>query len=118
MISRSTTCSRASGGGPAGCSRCCTAWPRRGRGSSRPRPGGVLGHDTLNATELSRGRAVTLDERVRPAVAGMHDPELFVDPRILVDECARHGVRLAVRGLRPAALDLARWLATRRGAVA
>ncbi len=27
-------------------------------------------------------------------------------------------VRLAVRGLRPAALDLARWLATRRGAVA
>jgi 2-polyprenyl-6-hydroxyphenyl methylase / 3-demethylubiquinone-9 3-methyltransferase len=82
------------------------------------RPGGVLVLDTLNATAASRFLAVTLAERIEPAVAGMHDPELFVDPRILVDECARHGVRLAVRGLRPAALDLARWLATRRGAVA
>ena len=82
------------------------------------RPGGVLVLDTLNATAVSRLLAVTLAERIEPAVAGMHDPGLFVDPRILVDECARHGVRLAVRGLRPAALDLARWLATRRGAVA
>ncbi len=82
------------------------------------RPGGVLVLDTLNATRLSRFLAVTLAERIDPRVAGLHDPELFVEPRILVKECARYGVRLAVRGLRPAALDMARWLATRRGAVA
>ncbi len=82
------------------------------------RPGGVLVLDTLNATALSRFLAVTVAERIDPTIAGLHDPDLFVDPRILVNECARHGVRLAVRGLRPAALDLARWLATRRGAVA
>ena len=81
------------------------------------RPGGVLVIDTLNATALSRFLAVTLAERIEPAIAGLHDPELFVSPRILVDECARHGVRLGVRGLRPAALDLARWLVTRRGTV-
>ena len=81
------------------------------------RPGGVLVLDTLNATALSRFLAVTLAERIEPAIAGLHDPELFVSPRILVDECARHGVRLGVRGLRPAALDLARWLVTRRGTV-
>jgi 2-polyprenyl-6-hydroxyphenyl methylase / 3-demethylubiquinone-9 3-methyltransferase len=81
------------------------------------RPGGVLVLDTLNATVLSRFLAVTVAERIEPTIAGLHDPELFVSPRILVDECARHGVRLGVRGLRPAALDMARWLATRRGAV-
>jgi 2-polyprenyl-6-hydroxyphenyl methylase/3-demethylubiquinone-9 3-methyltransferase len=81
------------------------------------RPGGLLVLDTLNATALCRFLAVTVAERVEPTIAGLHDPELFVDPRILMDECARHGVRLAVRGLRPAALEFARWLATRRGAV-
>ena len=81
------------------------------------RPGGVLVLDTLNATRLARLLAVTLAERVDPTIAGLHDPDLFVRPRILVNEFARYGVRLAVRGLRPAALDLARWLATRRGAV-
>jgi 2-polyprenyl-6-hydroxyphenyl methylase/3-demethylubiquinone-9 3-methyltransferase len=82
------------------------------------RPGGLLVLDTLNATWLCRFLAVTLAERIDPTIAGLHDPDLFVDPRILVDECARHGVRLAVRGLRPALPAMARWLATRRGAVA
>ncbi len=81
------------------------------------RPGGLLVADTLNATGLSRFLAVTVAERVDPTIAGIHDPELFVAPRILMNECARHGVRLAVRGLRPSAVELARWLATRRGAV-
>ena len=42
----------------------------------------------------------------------------FVNPDVLVSECARHGVRLSVRGIRPAATGLARWLLTRRGTVA
>jgi 2-polyprenyl-6-hydroxyphenyl methylase / 3-demethylubiquinone-9 3-methyltransferase len=83
------------------------------------RPGGVLVLDTLNATPLARLVAVTIGERI-PGVAprGIHDPNLFVDPRILVSECARHGVRLSVRGIRPAAAGLVRWLVTRRGSVA
>lgn len=82
------------------------------------RPGGLLVLDTLNATPLSRFVAVTVAERVPGiAVKGIHDPNLFVDPRVLVDECAAHGVSLRVRGIRPAAPGLARWLVTRRGEV-
>jgi 2-polyprenyl-6-hydroxyphenyl methylase/3-demethylubiquinone-9 3-methyltransferase len=82
------------------------------------RPGGLLVLDTLNATWLARFLAVTVAERLVPSVAGIHDPELFVDPGGLVRECARHGVRLRVRGLRPELAAMARWLVTRRGAVA
>ncbi len=82
------------------------------------RPGGLLVLDTLNATRLARFLAVTVAERLAPSVAGIHDPDLFVDPRVLTRECARHGVRLAVRGLRPELPAMARWLVTRRGAVA
>jgi 2-polyprenyl-6-hydroxyphenyl methylase/3-demethylubiquinone-9 3-methyltransferase len=81
------------------------------------RPGGLLILDTLNATRLARFLAVTVAERLAPSVAGLHDPDLFVDPRVLVRECARHGVRLAVRGLRPRVPAMARWLVTRRGVV-
>jgi 2-polyprenyl-6-hydroxyphenyl methylase / 3-demethylubiquinone-9 3-methyltransferase len=83
------------------------------------RPGGLLVLDTLNATPLARLIAVTIGERI-PGVAprGIHDPALFVAPRVLVDECAGHGVRLEVRGVRPSAAGLGRWLVTRRGAVA
>ncbi len=82
------------------------------------RPGGLLVLDTLNATPLARLVAVTIGERL-PGVAprGIHDPKLFVDPRVLVDECAAHGVRLSVRGIRPSAIGLGRWLITRKGAV-
>jgi 2-polyprenyl-6-hydroxyphenyl methylase/3-demethylubiquinone-9 3-methyltransferase len=82
------------------------------------RPGGLLLLDTLNATRLSRFVAVTVAERLVPGIAGIHDPDLFVDPGVLRSECARHGVRLAVRGLRPELPAMARWLVTGRGAVA
>ena len=54
-----------------------------------------------------------------PGVAphGIHDPNLFVDRRVLVDECARHGVVLRTNGLRPQVGAMLRWLATRRGEV-
>jgi 2-polyprenyl-6-hydroxyphenyl methylase/3-demethylubiquinone-9 3-methyltransferase len=45
---------------------------------------------------------------------GIHDPALFVDPRLLAIECARHGVRLEVRGVRPTVSGVLRWL-LRRG---
>ena len=81
------------------------------------RPGGLLVLDTLNATRLARFLAVTVAERVVPQAAGVHDPDLFVDPARLTRECARHGVRLVVRGLRPRFPAMARWLVTRRGGV-
>jgi 2-polyprenyl-6-hydroxyphenyl methylase/3-demethylubiquinone-9 3-methyltransferase len=81
------------------------------------RPGGLLVLDTINATALSRFFAITLAERIDPTIAGIHDPNLFVDPRVLMDECARHGVLLRLRGLRPSMHEMVRWLFTRRGAV-
>lgn len=82
------------------------------------RPGGLLVADTLNATWVARLVAVTVGERL-PGVAprGVHDPALFVPPDRLRAECARHGVDLRVRGIRPAAGPLLRWLFTRRGEV-
>ena len=82
------------------------------------RPGGLLVLDTINATRRARFIAVTVAERV-PGLApkGIHDPRYFVSPRVLRDACAPHGVRLTVRGIRPAAASLARWLLTRRGVV-
>ena len=81
------------------------------------RPGGLLVLDTVNDNALSRFVTVTLGERLGLAPVGLHDPALFVDPRRLIDECARGGVRLQVRGVRPSATGLARWL-TRRPAPA
>jgi 2-polyprenyl-6-hydroxyphenyl methylase/3-demethylubiquinone-9 3-methyltransferase len=74
------------------------------------RPGGLLVLDTLNDTRLGRFVTVTLGERFRAAPSGIHDPELFVDPGELTTECAKHGVRLWVRGLRPSVAGLIRWL--------
>jgi 2-polyprenyl-6-hydroxyphenyl methylase/3-demethylubiquinone-9 3-methyltransferase len=82
------------------------------------RPGGLLVADTLNATAVSRLVAVTIGERLPGgAPPGIHDPALFVPPDRLVAECARHGVRLRVRGIRPAIVPLLRWFVTRRGEV-
>jgi 2-polyprenyl-6-hydroxyphenyl methylase/3-demethylubiquinone-9 3-methyltransferase len=82
------------------------------------RPGGLLVLDTINATWWARFLAVTLAERI-PGLAprGIHDPRLFVAPDALREACAEHGVRLTVRGIRPAAASLGRWLITRRGTV-
>jgi 2-polyprenyl-6-hydroxyphenyl methylase / 3-demethylubiquinone-9 3-methyltransferase len=79
------------------------------------RPGGLLVLDTLNDTPLSRLIAVTVAERVPGVPRGLHDPALFVDPGRLAALCARHGVRLSVRGVRPTVWGTLRWVATRRG---
>jgi len=82
------------------------------------RPGGTLVLDTINATAVGRFITVTLGERVPGgAPKGIHDPSLFVPPRLLIEECARHGLRLTVRGIRPAVGQMLRWLITRRGEV-
>ena len=74
------------------------------------RPGGLLVLDTVNGTRLSRFLTVTLGERFGVAPVGLHDPDLFVDPGELTAECAKHGVPLLVRGLRPSVTGLIRWL--------
>jgi 2-polyprenyl-6-hydroxyphenyl methylase / 3-demethylubiquinone-9 3-methyltransferase len=77
------------------------------------RPGGLLVLDTLNATLVSRLLAVSVGERIPGVPRGIHDPKLFVPPRRLVGECARHGVKLEIRGIRPTVPSLLRWLVTR-----
>ncbi len=77
------------------------------------RPGGRVVLDTVNSTALSRFITVTLGERLGVAPVGLHDPALFVSPRRLRAEFARHGVRLAVRGVRPTFSGLMRWLVLR-----
>jgi 2-polyprenyl-6-hydroxyphenyl methylase/3-demethylubiquinone-9 3-methyltransferase len=44
------------------------------------------------------------------APPGLHDPALFVDRKVLVAECARHGVQLQLTGLRPSLWSVLRWL--------
>jgi 2-polyprenyl-6-hydroxyphenyl methylase/3-demethylubiquinone-9 3-methyltransferase len=73
------------------------------------RPGGLLVLDTLADTALCRLVAVELAERLGLAPRGVHDPALFVDRARLVSECARHGVRLVLRGIRPSLPDLLAW---------
>jgi len=80
------------------------------------RPGGLLVLDTVNDTRLGRFVTVTLGERVGAAPVGLHDPDLFVNPGELTTECAKHGVRLRVRGLRPSTVGLVRWLFLPTGA--
>jgi 2-polyprenyl-6-hydroxyphenyl methylase/3-demethylubiquinone-9 3-methyltransferase len=82
------------------------------------RPGGLLVLDTLNATALSRFLTITVAERIPGVPVGIHDPDLYVNPQMLMSECARFGVRLEIRGLRPRLPAMLWWLATRRGAVA
>jgi 2-polyprenyl-6-hydroxyphenyl methylase/3-demethylubiquinone-9 3-methyltransferase len=75
------------------------------------RPGGLVVLDTVNDTALGRFVTVTAGERLGIAPVGLHDPALFVDPRRLVAEFARHGVALRIRGIRPTMTGLLRWLA-------
>jgi 2-polyprenyl-6-hydroxyphenyl methylase/3-demethylubiquinone-9 3-methyltransferase len=78
------------------------------------RPGGTVVVDTINDTWLARFGLVTVGERVPGgAPPGIHDPALFVRPDRLQRLFARHGVRLAVRGIRPSALDLVAFLFNR-----
>ncbi|MFF5178801.1 methyltransferase domain-containing protein [Micromonospora sp. NPDC000316] len=77
------------------------------------RPGGLLVLDTLNDTALARLVAVRIAERLPAVPRGIHDPLLFVDARALVAECARHGVELRLRGIRPQVGGLVAWLVRR-----
>ena len=78
------------------------------------RPGGTLVLDTIAATRVARLVTVTIGERIPGgAPPGIHDPALFVDREVLLAEAARHGVRLTLRGMRPPALGMLRWLARR-----
>jgi 2-polyprenyl-6-hydroxyphenyl methylase/3-demethylubiquinone-9 3-methyltransferase len=78
------------------------------------RPGGAVIIDTINDTWLARFALVTVGERVPGGPPpGIHDPALFVRPERLQRLFARHGVRLAVRGIRPSALDLVAFLFNR-----
>lgn len=89
-------------------------WPRVVAEAARVlRPGGTLVLDTLNATALSRLLAVRVAEAFPGVPRGIHDPRLFVESRALVDECGRHGIRLQIRGIRPAAWGTLRWLLRR-----
>ncbi|GAA4200472.1 methyltransferase domain-containing protein [Actinocatenispora rupis] len=82
------------------------------------RPGGLLVGDTVNATALARLALVRIGERIPGLVPpGIHDPDLFVPPRLVVDAGVRHGLRMAVRGLRPAVPSFLRFLLTGRGPV-
>jgi 2-polyprenyl-6-hydroxyphenyl methylase/3-demethylubiquinone-9 3-methyltransferase len=86
------------------------------------RPGGLLVLDTVNSSWLGRFVTVTVGERLPTVPKGIHDPALFVCPAELAAVCARHGVRLEVRGLRPTVTGLLRWLvlptSTQHGAAA
>ncbi|WP_444949135.1 class I SAM-dependent methyltransferase [Micromonospora ureilytica] len=90
------------------------AWPRAVAEACRLlRPGGVLVLDTLNDTALARLVAVRIAERLPTVPRGIHDPLLFVDSRALVAECARHGVDLRLRGIRPQVGGMIAWLLRR-----
>lgn len=81
------------------------------------RPGGTLVIDTIAATRLAALIVVTVAERIPGAAPpGLHDPALFVDREVLVAECARHGVDLQLRGLRPSVSTALAWKAGRRTA--
>jgi 2-polyprenyl-6-hydroxyphenyl methylase/3-demethylubiquinone-9 3-methyltransferase len=82
------------------------------------RPGGLLVVDSLADTALCRVLAIGVAERV-PGLAprGVHDPALLVNRARLARECARHGVRLEIRGLRPSLRGLLAWLVRRRAMV-
>jgi 2-polyprenyl-6-hydroxyphenyl methylase/3-demethylubiquinone-9 3-methyltransferase len=81
------------------------------------KPGGLLVCDTLADTKVCRTLMVTLAERLPVVPAGIHDPDLFVDPRRLQRICADHGIALKVRGLRPSIADALAWQAHLRSEV-
>lgn len=80
------------------------------------RPGGLLVLDTLADTAICRWLTVHIGERIpNAAPKGLHDPALYVPPRALAAECARHGVPVELRGLRPRLGPLLRWLRRAEG---
>lgn len=82
------------------------------------KPGGLVVIDTIAQTRAARLLAIEVAERVPSgAPPGIHDPELLVDRRQLVDAYANGGVALQLRGVRPSLADIVRWKAGRRSSV-
>jgi len=81
------------------------------------RPGATLVCDTLADTWLCTFLMVTLAERLPVVPSGIHDPDLFVDPRRLQRICRDNGIALKVRGLRPSIPDALAWQARLKGEV-
>lgn len=75
------------------------------------KPGGLLVCDTLADTRLCKTLLVTFAERLPFVPAGIHDPDLFVDPRRLQSIAATNGIALKMRGLRPSFIDALAWQA-------
>ena len=73
------------------------------------KPGGTLVCDTLADTGISKVLMVDVAERLPFVPRGIHDPDLFVNPRLLQLSCATYGISLKVRGLRPSLLDALKW---------
>ena len=79
------------------------------------RPGGTLVVDTIADTRLARVLAISVLERLPGgAPRNLHDPALLVNRQALLDECARHRVRMSLTGLWPSLPDALGWFAGRR----
>ena len=78
------------------------------------KPGGTMICDTINDTRWARFSLVTVGERMPGGPPPhCHDPRLFVSPQRLKAICRRHGIELAVRGLRFSVRDYAAFLLSR-----
>lgn len=73
------------------------------------KPGATLVCDTLADTRISKVLMVDVAERLPFVPRGIHDPDLFVSPRLLQLSCATYGIDLKVRGLRPSITDAIKW---------
>ncbi len=79
------------------------------------RPGGTLVIDTIADTRLARVLAISVLERLPGGPPrNLHDPALLVSRQALLDECARHRVRMNLTGLWPSLPDAMMWFAGRR----
>lgn len=79
------------------------------------RPGGTVLIDTINDSRLARFLLVTIAERLPGGPPrGIHDPNLFVDPKRLRHLFAVNSVQLELWGLRPSLVGYARFLVNRR----
>lgn len=82
------------------------------------RPGGTVVIDTINDTRLAKFLMVTIAERLPGGPPrGIHDPNLFVNPKHLQKLFADHGVDLNVWGLRPSVPDYLRFVLNRTRSV-